>query len=140
MGEVTLLLAGEPKVDATFFSSALAAYPLAVLSVGGWGVVLTGLGTLALGPPQTRPRLLSAIVVYLGVGALLGGGLAAVLTMTRAASSDSYLFETWSLFLAGVCGGLAGSAASFIWQVVAAPSNKPYMDSSRMSARESRSS
>jgi hypothetical protein len=96
---------------------------LVVLAVGGWGVLLSGLASLAIGAPGLRYRMARSVTAYLVSGMVLGVGFASGLVLTRSGGSGDYAFGTTPLLLAGVTAGLAGGAASLLSQLVATPSN-----------------
>jgi hypothetical protein len=123
--ETTLVLASRFANEPTSWWSLIAYYPLAVLAIGGWGILLSGFGSLAIGVPGVRFRIASSAAAYLICGALAGAGFVAVLVLTRSGGSGNYLFGTKPLLLAGVAAGLAGGAACLLWQLVATASH-PY--------------
>lgn len=122
-GEVTVVLASHPSNEPISWWALVVSYPLAVLSVGGWGVLLSGFASLAIGAPGVRYRVPASVAAYLMLGALAGVGLSSALVLTRSGGSGNYLFAPRPLFLAGVVAGFAGGAACLLWQLVATPSN-----------------
>ena len=122
-GETTLVLASRSANESTSWWSLIAYYPLAVLAIGGWGILLSGFASLAIGVPGVRYRIASSAAAYLMFGALAGAGFASLLVLTRSGDSGNYLFGAKPLLLAGVAAGLAGGAVCLLWQLVATPSN-----------------
>jgi len=121
-GEVTLVLASRNPGETISWVSLVAYYPLAVLSVGGWGIILSGLASLAVGQPGVRYRVATSVAAYLILGPLTGLGLAFALVVIRSGQSSGYMFTTRPLLLAGAVGGVVAGAACLVWQLVATPS------------------